>query len=103
MLIKNKTLLDLKNLLKELASSIKELKAQRKNPNIRQSDTQYSIWRIKRNYRHCLIAYCELRGLIREQIEKPAENNFPDENEIKRIKTIFLPVWKIETLEVTNV
>ena len=37
-------------------------------------------------FRHNHIAYCELRGRKREQIEIPAEDNKPDEVWIERIK-----------------
>ena len=87
--IKAKTRQDLKELLKNTAARIKDTKKDLKS-NARagqpycsqQSDVHYA----KREFRHHLIAYCEMRGLKREQIEKPAENNLPNEIYIKQIK-----------------
>jgi hypothetical protein len=44
-----------------------------------------------RAYRHHLIAYSELRGKKREEIEKPGRSNRPNEAEIARIKRLFGP------------
>lgn len=41
-------------------------------------------------FRHNHIAYCELRGRTRDQIEKPAENNLPNETYIEKIKQRWL-------------
>jgi len=37
-------------------------------------------------FRHQHIAYCELRGRTREQIEIPGEGNAPDQDWIDRLK-----------------
>ena len=37
-------------------------------------------------FRHQHIAYCELRGRTRKQIEVPGEDNAPDKSWIKRLK-----------------
>jgi len=37
-------------------------------------------------FRHQHIAYCELRGRLRDQIEIPAKNNKPDQDWINNIK-----------------
>jgi len=37
-------------------------------------------------FRHQHIAYCELRGKKREEIERPAQDNKPDEDWISRVK-----------------
>lgn len=42
------------------------------------------------NFRHHHIAYCELRGRTREQIELPADDNKPDNKWIDQIKTEWL-------------
>ena len=47
---------------------------------------EYSLQRNSRKYRHMHIAYCELRGRTRDQIEKPREGNEPDEKLIQTIK-----------------
>ena len=41
-------------------------------------------------FRHNHIAYCELRGRTREQIERPGENNLPNEDYITKIKTSWM-------------
>ena len=38
-------------------------------------------------FRHNHIAYCELRGRTRDQIEKPADCNLPNEVYIEKIKS----------------
>lgn len=48
---------------------------------------------MRREFRHHLVAYCEMRGLSRERIEKPADNNRPNEDRIREIKGIFEPHW----------
>lgn len=42
-------------------------------------------------FRHQHIAYCELRGKKREEIERPAKNNKPDEKWIIRVKEEWEP------------
>jgi len=37
-------------------------------------------------FRHQHIAYCELRGRTRDQIEKPGEDNEPNEDWITKLK-----------------
>ena len=37
-------------------------------------------------FRHNHIAYCELRGRKRSEIERPAEHNEPNEHWVERIK-----------------
>jgi len=41
-------------------------------------------------FRHWHIAMSELRGKTREQIEIPASNNMPNQDEIDKIKTVLL-------------
>ena len=80
--------LKLKNELKELAKEIRYWKSKRKLAR----REQYSLWQIelkirarKYEFRHRHIAYCQLRGRLREQIERPASNNLPNEDYIKEI------------------
>lgn len=63
-------LMKLKAIQKELADKIRE---------------NHSEWD-SITFRHQHIAYCELRGRKREEIECPNENNTPDENWIDRVK-----------------
>lgn len=82
--------LELKNYLKKLAIEIRTLKqkhreVQRQNKGGGSGyipDLYYKC----RDYRHCHIAYSELRGKTRDQIEKPKENNKPNEKDITQIK-----------------
>jgi len=43
-------------------------------------------------FRHQHIAYCELRGRKREEIERPANDNKPDEDWINRVKNEWEPL-----------
>ena len=50
-------------------------------------------------FRHNHIAYCELRGTLREKIEIPRKYNDPSENTISSIKGIWLrklDAWRTE-------
>ncbi len=50
-------------------------------------------------FRHQHIAYCELRGRQREQIEVPSKDNKPDQKWIERIKSEWEPKieeWRAE-------
>ncbi len=73
---------ELKSHLKQLANDIKAKKQKRKGspggyvPGL-QSD--------RYEYRHHHIAYCQLRGRTREEIEKPAEDNKPSDHYIDKI------------------
>lgn len=53
-------------------------------------------------FRHHHIAYCELRGRSRNQIEQPAENNTPDEKYIEQIKNKWLEKIHEETLHINS-
>ena len=97
-----KTLLDLKNVLKAGAAFIKENKPKLKHYVLTPEgikahwDLYYAVAKTRRNFRHELIAYCELRGMERKRVEVPAENNLPDEELIKKIKASYLPVWRLD-------
>jgi len=78
----------LKKELKHLAKEIRYWKFKRKLKNRGNS----ALWEIelKKNklsyeFRHKHIAYCQMRGRLRYQIEQPAPNNLPDENYIEEI------------------
>jgi len=47
---------------------------------------QHKLSSMSRDYRHHHIAYSELRGKTREQIEIPREDNLPNEDIIKSVK-----------------
>jgi len=80
---------NIKEHLKNIAKEIREYKNYRPKEN-RHEKTLWSIEShihiLKYDYRHNHIAYCELRGRDREQIEKPAQNNLPNEKYIDQIK-----------------
>ncbi len=80
--------IELKKELKNLAKEIRFWKSKRKIDK----RGHYSLWQIesriwKRKYefRHRHIAYCQLRGRLRWQIEKPALDNLPNEKYIEEI------------------
>ena len=79
---------------KQLASEIREKKKWRKNPP---KSCKYCISgfvpeliTLKYTYRHQHIAYCELRGRERHQIEVPAPDNLPNDSYIEKIKNEWL-------------
>ena len=47
---------------------------------------EWTLFQVSQEYRHSHIAYCELRGRTRDQIEKPREGNEPNESHIEAIK-----------------
>ncbi len=75
--------------LKVIASSIREYKNYRPLANRGDKklwEIEIHINQLKYYFRHYHIAYCELRGRTREQIEKPGEFNKPNERFIDEIK-----------------
>lgn len=86
--------------LKELSKDVKLKKSWRKNPpeechgsnaSLRCEDGFVPGLDKKRyEYRHHHIAYCELRGRNREEIEKPADDNHPSDSYIDEIKNKIL-------------
>ena len=87
---------ELKSWLKEDGERIRQLKADYKEAQ--RGNGTYSRhpdvagW----NYRHHHIAYCELRGRTRDQIERPREGNEPNETKIQRIKEEY--AWSPEEI-----
>jgi hypothetical protein len=86
-------LLQLKNYLKNLAVEIKQNKKELKEAQRNFKDNKggggglmYDLFIKRRNYRHHHIAYSEMRGKTREQIEKPRQDNLPNEDFITKIK-----------------
>jgi len=49
-------------------------------------ELQQKLYYMSKKHRHYHIAYSELRGKNREQIERPREDNLPNEDRIKEIK-----------------
>ena len=56
------------------------------------SDALHDLNSFKKEYRHHHIAYSELRGRSRSEIENPRENNLPDEQYISQIKKAYARV-----------
>ena len=80
----------LKEELKELAKEIKYWKSKRKlkarlGLGWALSDIEYEVYWERREFRHKHIAYCQLRGRTRQEIERPAKDNLPNEKLIERI------------------
>lgn len=89
--------------LKELAASIKEKNAKLKEVQKEKGSTagaflMYELYNIRSECRHHHIAYCELRGRTRDQIEKPRKDNAASEYKIQQLKTKY--AWEV-LVEVT--
>jgi len=96
----------LKQLKKEMATQIKETRYQYK---LAQKTNVYNVYiellrkllGLQFEYRHHHIAYCELRGKDRKQIEnKNRKYNEPSEAYIKQIKEKF--AWTQEEIDIYN-
>ena len=59
------------------------------------SNLMFNLYIKRLDFRYHHIAYCELRGRTREQIEKPREHNEANELTILNIKNAF--AWEIPT------
>jgi len=96
----------LKAELKTKAQTIRETRArlkeeQRNGSGYKASTMQIGLLNLKRDYRHHHIAYSELRGRTREQIEQYCRNdNKPCENTIFSIKEQY--AWEVELEIPTN-
>jgi len=83
---------------KEKSQKIREFKLCRKPKNRAENPTlqklfDSGLWnldRIRWEYRHVHIAYCEIRGKERTQIEIPRDDNLPNEDKISSIKESIL-------------
>jgi hypothetical protein len=80
----------IKQEVKDLASQIKETRSNLKDIQRTGSGAawkeQMQLSYLQRDFRHKHIARCEMRGRTRDEIEKPSENNLPNEILIQRIK-----------------
>ena len=94
--VKNPVILGIRKELKEMANEIHKFKASRSKYNsgfVPGLSSMRSIYRCKH------IAYCELRGIERNRIEIPADNNQPDEYLISKYKAdwkTLLEKWESE-------
>lgn len=73
-------------------TEIREIRKIHKENQRSRNDNRLSckLYGASRDYRHYHIAYSELRGVIRERIEKPRKDNLPNEEWIKQIKEKYL-------------
>lgn len=104
-MLKEYTVKNVKKYLKKLSNKIsivKQLRKLKRNQDLRGFNEELINLVIKdielgyciedtlriyrRHFRHHHIAYCEFRGRSRDEIEKPAEDNRPNEKDIKLIK-----------------
>ena len=100
----NKTAyLNLKQELKDLAQQIRKTRfqykeAQRNNLIRVANKLLRQLLELSYNARHKHIAYSELRGRTRDQIERPREGNKPNERLIQKIKDQSLTPEPVEEL-----
>ena len=84
-----KKYLELKHQLKDWANQIRFYKDHRKldkRGDYSLSFLEYEILKLKWDFRHNHVAYCELRGREYNEIEKPAPGNEPNRKFIEKIK-----------------
>lgn len=98
-------IMELKALLKEKAAYIKGKRIEARD--LKQKGQGYHAHEIHRrlvsssqDYRYHHIAYCELRGKTRDQIEKPKVSNMPYEYAIAKIKEAY--AWSQEEIDAYN-
>ena len=87
-------MLELKNLLKQKAIEIRIARntfkdEQRKNHYYGYVSMIIELENMVWEYRHHHIAYSELRGRTRDEIERPREDNEPDESYIETVKEAY--------------
>jgi len=101
-----KNIQKLKKELKTKAQTIRETRArlkeaQQNGSHFKAGTMQCGILSLKRDYRHHHIAYSELRGRTREQIEQYCRTgNKPHEATIQSIKEAY--AWTPEEIEAYN-
>lgn len=80
---------ELKQWLKTNAEEIKQLRKETKEAQRKGNggSLQFKLASRSWEYRHHHIAYSELMGKTRDQIEQPREGNEPIENKIKALKS----------------
>lgn len=81
-------LTEIKNQQKERGFTIRKFKNERKGIKTEDelSNTLWNLYKLRYEFRHNHIAYCEVRGKTRKQIEIPREDNQPNETQITEIK-----------------
>jgi len=89
----------LKESLKKTAREIRGTRYQYREAQ-RNRKISYKLLRqleaLQYEFRHHHIAYCELRGRTRDEIEHPNDNHYPNERYIEQIKEKF--AWSEEEI-----
>ena len=97
--MRNPKLEELKQWLKDHAPTIRSTKQEHKEAQRAGKSSwklQSKVLGLKYEYRHRHIAYSQLRGRKREQIECPRDNNLPNETYI----TALMGEYRCETLPI---
>lgn len=96
---------DLRDFIKKHALLIRKIRSYRKPCNrISDEDKKFftdNLWRLpylSYKVREYHIAYSELRGTPRDKIEKPREDNYPNESNILKIKKEILDKINEQTI-----
>ena len=85
--------------IKKTRFEFREAQRQHKNGDI--GSLRWKLDGLKYEYRHHHIAYCELRGRTRDQIEqKVNDDNHPNESYINELKATF--AWTPEEIKTYN-
>ena len=96
---------ELKAIVKDKAAAIKkgraELKTMQRKGKVEACWTMSGLRELSWDYRHYHIAYSELRGRTRDQIEKPREDNKAWESYINKIKTQY--AWEVPVPEAQEI
>ena len=79
---------EMKEWIKANTIIIRQLKADYKEYQRGNKEYPTGVGPLRWDFRHRLIAYSEMRGRTREQIEKPAMHNLPNERLIEKYKNI---------------
>jgi hypothetical protein len=94
----------LKQFLKETAKEIRRARFEYKEAQRGKNTTGKHpyvlagrLHHLSYEFRHHHIAYCELRGRLREQIERPKDNHLPNETKINNIKEAY--AWSPEEID----
>ncbi|MFA5312789.1 MAG: hypothetical protein WC375_05620 [Methanomassiliicoccales archaeon] len=97
----------LKQWLKDTASQIRKVHTDLKEYQRQNGGSMgtyiYAIQRLRYEYRHHHIAYCEIRGVERDAIEKPKDKHLPNEAYIKQIKDDVLQAMAIPEASIAQI
>jgi hypothetical protein len=83
--------------LKEMANKIRTFKGYRPQENRKNYEIEYiesTVAKMSATFRWMHVAYCELRGRSREDIEKPAENHALSKRQEENINKKKVEIWE---------